>query len=255
MKVAALYDIHGNVPALNAVLEELETVQPDLILIGGDTVFGPMPAQTLAALDRFGERVRHIYGNGDRDVVQAFDGHSSSLDLSPAGRKEADWVAGQLTREQRDFLATLPAQIEVTIEGLGRIVFCHATVRNDLEIFTPKSPVERVQTFFAGVEQDIVVCGHTHIQFEMSVNSVRIVNAGSVGMPYADQHGAYWLLLDSQGYEFKRTDYDREAAAEVIKSCGSPDAQNFVNDYVLNLPSTAESLVAIEKLALTYNKW
>ncbi|GMA51346.1 DeoR family transcriptional regulator [Alicyclobacillus contaminans] len=219
MKIAALYDIHGNLPALNAVIEELKEVQPDLIVVGGDIVSGPMPGQTLERLSLLGNQVHFIRGNGDREVVMAFDGKPLPA-MSEKGRQKTHWVAEQLTRSQRDFLSQLPEQITLRVDGLGDVLFCHATPRSDEEIFTPITSQERLTTIFTGIEQKIVVCGHTHMQFERRVGRVHILNAGSVGMPFADQPGAYWLLLSPLGCEFRRTTYDGEAAAKEIRASG-----------------------------------
>ncbi|HTK11391.1 MAG TPA: metallophosphoesterase family protein [Ktedonobacteraceae bacterium] len=252
MKIAALYDIHGNLPALNAVLEELKEVQPDLIVVGGDIVSGPFPEQTLERLFQLGAQVRAIRGNGDREVVLAFDGQPIKRhylpDASEKALEEIHWVAKQLTRSQRDFLAALPEQLELQVEGLGRILFCHATPRNDEEIFTPITPDERLGTLFSAVTQESVVCGHTHIQFERHIGDLHILNAGSVGMPYADQPGAYWLLLSPQGYEFRRTAYDVERAAQVIRASGNPHAQAFAEENVLQVPTAAEATEHFERL-------
>ncbi|MDU0073845.1 MULTISPECIES: metallophosphoesterase family protein [Bacillus] len=88
MKIAALYDIHGNLPALNALLKELEDVKPDLIVIGGDIVSGPMPKQTLERIFSLTDKVRFIRGNGDREVVMAFDGKNSHLQCQKRVDKE-----------------------------------------------------------------------------------------------------------------------------------------------------------------------
>jgi len=249
MKIAALYDIHGNLPALNAVLEELKAVQPDLIVVGGDIVSGPMPGQALERLFLLGDQVRSIRGNGDREAVMAFDGLPLSPDLPEEVREVTRWVAGQLTRSQRDFLATLPEQLVLHVEGLGSVLFCHATVRNDEEIFTPITLTERLNVIFSHVEQEIVVCGHTHMQFERCVGNLRILNAGSVGMPYADRPGAYWLLLSPQGYEFRWTGYDGEAVAQEIRVSGYPQAQEFAEENVLKVPPAAEVAKIFERMA------
>ena len=257
MRVAALYDIHGNLPALNAVLDELEKVQPDLIVVGGDIVSGPLPAQTLERLLQLGDRARFIRGNNDREVVLAFDGQPVTRKYLPApsekGREEMRWTAGQLTRSHRDFLAALPEQFEAEIDGLGRVLFCHATPSSDEEVFTPITSVERLGSIFSGVEQKIVICGHTHMQFELHVNHLRVLNAGSVGMPFADQPGAYWLLLGSEGCEFRRTAYDGEAAARQIRASGSPQGQEFIQTFieenVLNIPSAAVMTENLERIA------
>ncbi|GCE07098.1 metallophosphoesterase family protein [Dictyobacter aurantiacus] len=249
MKIAALYDIHGNLPALNAVLSELEEVRSDLIVVGGDIVSGPMPSQTLERLVALGDRVRFIRGNGDREVVMIFDGQPLPPAMSEEVRVITSWVAGQFTRSQRDFLAALPERITLSISGLGDILFCHATPRNDEEIFTTNSPRERLATIFAGVQTPIVVCGHTHVQFEIPFEGLRIINSGSVGMPYADQPGAYWLLLDEQGPHFRRTPYDLQAAAQAIEASGYPQAHEFATENVLTVPTAAEAMEIFERLA------
>lgn len=249
MKIAALYDIHGNLPALNAVLEELKEVQPDLIVVGGDIVSGPMPAQTLERLSQLGDQVRAIRGNGDRETVMACDGQPLSPRMSEEGREVTRWVAEQLTRSQRDFLAELPEQLLLQVAGLERLLFCHATTRNDEEIFTPITPEAQLSVIFSGVEQEIVICGHTHMQFERRIGNLRILNAGSVGMPYADQPGAYWLLLSPQGYKFRRTPYDGEAAAQAIRASGYPQAEEFAEENILKVPTAAEATEIFEHIA------
>jgi predicted phosphodiesterase len=259
MKIAALYDIHGNLPALNAVLAELDEVQPDLILVGGDIVSGPLPAQTLARLAQCGDKVQiqSIRGNGDREIVAAFDQQPPQRQylppMSDSVQQEARWVADQLTPAQRDLLAQLPEKLSFDIDGLGSVLFCHATPHNDEELFTPITPATRLQTIFSGVEQSIVVCGHTHMQFELHIDNLRILNAGSVGMPYADQPGAYWLLLSPQGYEFRRTAYDGTAAAQEIRTSGNPLAQEFAEENVLNVPTVREAMETFEQMAAAYH--
>jgi putative phosphoesterase len=247
MRIAALYDIHGNLPALNAVLEELEGVRPDLVVVGGDMVSGPMPRQTLERLGQLGNRLRALRGNADREVVAAFDSLPSAL-RTP--EEVTRWTAQQLERSQRDFLAQLPEQITLHVEGFGDVLFCHATPRSDEEIFTPITPQERLNTIFTGIEQQLVVCGHTHIQFERQVGGVRIVNAGSVGMPYADCPGAYWLLIGPEGSEFRRTEYDVETAAQQVRESGYPQAQDFAEENVLKVPTAAEAAEIFERMAM-----
>src|SRR6266567_3026839 len=146
MRIAALYDIHGNLPALNAVLEELDGVRPDLVVVGGDIVSGPMPRQTLERLGQLGNRVCSLRGNADREVVAAFDGLPFTPKMPEEVREVTRWTAQQLEQPQRDFLAQLPEQITLHVEGLGDVLFCHATPRSDEEIFTPITPQERLNT-------------------------------------------------------------------------------------------------------------
>jgi putative phosphoesterase len=191
LKVAALYDIHGNLPALDAVLAEVDA---DVILVGGDFVMGPWPAETYERLRALDGDVRFIRGNADREVVAEQPG------LAPPQLME--FVRAKLSPEQLNFLRSLPLT-----ETIGRTLFCHATPRNDEEIFTRDSPDERWAVALAGVHADVVVCGHTHVQFDRRIGDIRLVNAGSIGMPYEREPGAYWALLDGTDVQLRRTEY------------------------------------------------
>lgn len=248
MKIAALYDIHGNLPALKAVLKELESIQPDVIVVGGDIVSGPMPSQTLECLLQLTGNVVALRGNADREVVSAFNEQSSSLKLPEEVREVTQWVAQHIEQNQRNFLASLPEQVTLSVEGIGEVLFCHATPYSDEEIFTPRTPQERLRLLFQNVEQQIVVCGHTHMQFKLHINRVRVLNAGSVGMPYADRPGAYWLLLGPEGSEFRRTAYDLEAAAQAVRTSGYPQAQDFAEENVLKVPTAEEAMAVFERM-------
>jgi len=254
MKVAALYDIHGNLPALNALLAELENEKPDLIVIGGDIVSGPMPSQVLERLIQLDTPVRFIRGNGDREVVAAFDGEPLPPEMSEAGRETTVWVSKQLNRSQRDFLSQLPPTLPLFIEGLGEVLFCHASPASDEDIFTPLTPEERLFPLFQEISQRIVICGHTHIQFERQISDILILNAGSVGMPYADKPGAYWLLLGPNGYEHRWTPYDVEAASNEIMISTEPHAQEFVEENVRQPPTAQEAMEILERMARSSKK-
>lgn len=185
MRAAALYDIHGNLPALEAVLAEVP--EDAVIVVGGDIAAGPFPAETLARLRGLGGRVRWLRGNADRELTPSEKGEAVPEDV--------EWVRSRLAPEELAFLYGLPPTCALDLEGPGRVLFCHATPRSDAEIFTELTPEERVAPHFAGVEADLVVCGHTHTQFERMIAGIRVVNAGSVGMAYENEPGAYWALL------------------------------------------------------------
>jgi putative phosphoesterase len=191
--VAALYDIHGNLAALEAVLAEV----PDdaMIVVGGDVCAGgDRPSDTLARLRALGDRVAWLRGNSDREL------HPGEEGLAPP--EVVEEARSRLSEEEIEFLYGLPPT-----QRIGDVLYCHASPRNDLDIFTERTPEERIAFLFDGLEGlDIatVVCGHTHTQYERTVAGVRVVNAGSVGMPYEDEPGAYWLL----DLEHRRTPYD-----------------------------------------------
>jgi putative phosphoesterase len=180
MQVATLYDLHGNLRALEAVLREI----PDeaTIVVGGDVCAGGAhPSETLERLRALGERVLWLRGNADRELTPGEEG------LAPLEVIEETRAA--LTAEQIAFLNRLPLAVQI-----GGMLFCHATPRNDVDIFTERTPEERIADLFADVDADVVVCGHTHTQFERMIGGKRVINSGSVGMPYEDAPGAYWTL-------------------------------------------------------------
>src|SRR2546421_5907362 len=189
MRVAVVSDIHGNLPALEAVLEEIQREPVDLIVSCGDVCSGPMPSQTIDRLKRL-EGTRFVHGNADRGVVAAFDGTEKPRLPGPA----ADWCASQITREQRDFLASFEDAVGLEIDGLGRVLLCHASPRNDLDIVFDATPDERVREYIAGANADLIVSGHTHMQFDRRVGGGRLGNPRRVGMPPEDA-GAFLALL------------------------------------------------------------
>jgi diadenosine tetraphosphatase ApaH/serine/threonine PP2A family protein phosphatase len=137
-------------------------------------------------------------------------------------------------------MSNWPLTLRLKVEGIGDVLFCHATPRNDFELFTKQTPVERVRPMLEDTAA-LVVCGHTHMQFDRMVGAVRVVNAGSVGMPFSRPAGAYWLLLDGS-VEFRRTMYDTGAAAARLRSTGYPQVEDLVVRYVVDPPSEAETL-------------
>lgn len=245
MIVAALYDIHGNLPALDAVLEEIDILGVDRLVIGGDVAYGPFLRQTLERLMALGERVTWLRGNTDRELVACFDGDASLLpdDLRQAG----EWEARQITSVHRDFLASLPFQQVLNVIGLGETLFCHASPRSDIESLTAATSPERLRRILANVTQKTVVCGHTHAQFDRSVDGVRVINAGSVGLPN-DEPGAYWALLGPT-VELQRTPYNRALTVSLIQASGHPLAETFV-EMLEHPASAAEATTFFEEMAL-----
>jgi len=202
LRVAALFDIHGNLPALEAVLEEAEA---DLLVAGGDVTGGAFPADTVERLRALGDGVRWLRGNLERELVELPPPREAG---PPPG--ELERIRKSLTEEQLAFLYGLPQQVELDVDGLGRVLFCHATPRNDVEIVTQLTPDERLGRILEGVAADVVVAGHTHMQDDRRVAGIRWINAGSVGMPYEDSAGAYWALLGPE-VELRRSGYDAAA--------------------------------------------
>jgi len=205
--VAALYDVHGNLPALEAVLAELEREPVDTIVVGGDVLWGPYGNECVSLLAAAGGRF--LAGNCERDV------------LNPASEKD-HWCHAGLDRRTSELAAAWPASMELAIDGLGDVFFCHATPRSDTEIVTALTSDGELADALAGVSADMVVGGHTHVRLDRSVpGAPRLLNPGSVGLPYAGEPGAFWALL-GPAVDFRRTSYDTDHALEQLRAPGFP---------------------------------
>jgi predicted phosphodiesterase len=201
VRVAALYDIHGNLPALEAVLADVERAGVDEIVWGGDVAAGPMPVATLARMRVLGGRC--VSGNADRQMVEDFD------------------AGGASTLGRAIDRAGFEPTVSLDIDGLGPTLFCHGSPRSDLEDITRATPEERFAPMVAGVTEPVIVCGHTHQQFDRRLAGRRVINAGSVGMPYEGAAAAFWALL-GPAVELRRTDYD---VAPLIASLSAEDRE------------------------------
>jgi putative phosphoesterase len=221
VRVAALYDVHGNLPALEAVLAEVAAAGVEKIVCGGDVVAGPFPRECLERL-RTHDAV-FVRGNADRE-------------LSP-------WLTEQLPADAQTFLSQLPH-----VRSLDGVLYCHGSPRRDDEILTRVSPPERLAAVLEGVEERLVVCGHTHVQFDVRSGSIRVVNAGSVGMPYEGRRGAFWALLDGMAVELRHTPYAVEAAVTAIRATEYPDAEQ-LGTWLLEPADPDEASTYFESIA------
>jgi putative phosphoesterase len=205
VRVAAISDIHGNLPALEAVLAEIDEEGVDEIVVVGDTAHGPWPAEVLDLLVERGARA--VRGNADREVIERSDRYGP---LAP-------WSADRLGERRLEVARGWPLAVELQVDGLGSVLVCHSTPTSEDPIYTRITPDGELDAIFESVDTDVVVCGHTHMQYDRTLASgLRIVNPGSVGLPYEGARGAYWALLGPD-VEFRRTEYDVEAAVAAIE--------------------------------------
>lgn len=225
MRVAALCDVHGNVPALEAVLVDLDKLDVDAIVFGGDIASGPLPRETVELV----QSLDAVCVRGNADVL-------ASPAMNPEWDAARRWVEQQLDPEQIRWLADLPFSWSA-----DEALYVHANPIDTEEVVTERTPEERVAEFVRGVEESRVVTGHIHIQFTREVGGIEWIGAGSVGMPYEDAPGAYWALIDDE-VEFRRTEYDYERAATAIRASGHPMADEFADENVLQVPSREEAL-------------
>ncbi len=188
MRILALYDIHGNVEALDAVLADPAAADPDAVVVGGDVVPGRFAAEALARIDALAVPVHRVRGNGERESGD------------PA-------------------LGAWPPT--VTLDG---VLFCHATPRDDEELLTRISTADRWTRALQGTSAPLVVAGHTHQQDDREVGDVRFVNAGSVGLPYEGPPGdARWALITDGVPTLHRTAYDAPGAGRRMLDGGALD--------------------------------
>ncbi|MGP4005283.1 metallophosphoesterase family protein [Streptomyces sp. 4N124] len=232
-RVAVLSDVHGVLPALEAVLAEPEIAAADRIVLTGDIAAGPQPVEVLDLLRKQGDRVLWLAGNADRELVEYRRGERDSIP-DPI----APFAADQLRPDQVDFLAGLPKTLTLDIHGLGKVLFCHATPRDDAEVVLVDSRPARWAEVFADLDDTIrtVVCGHTHMPYVRLAHGRLVVNPGSVGMPYG-RPGAHWCLL-GPGVDLRVTPYDIQAAtARLTAESAYADIAEWA-DYFLNARAT-----------------
>ena len=247
MKIAALYDTHGNLPALEAVLAEISGEDFDAIVIGGDVIPGPLPSETIARLRGIDQPLYCLQGNGEREILAMRAGiHTGTV---PARFREVmQWAVDALTDADARWIAQWGRTFTLAMPGVGEVLFCHATPRNDTEIFTRVTPDDVLRPIFDHLGVSLVVCGHTHMPFVRQIGPTRVINAGSVGMPYGEP-GAYWLALGSD-IELRRTTYDLDRAAARIAASAYPHAEQFAQQHVRQPPSVEQMLEAFSKVQL-----
>jgi putative phosphoesterase len=221
LKVAALYDVHGMPGALEAVLGDVTAERVDVVVFGGDLVAGPFPRQTL-------DLARSVEAQGVRGNCE---------------RLPDPWTRRHLDRDDLRWLAELP--LTLSLDG---VLYCHAAPDDDSKLTTALTPEEVLESTFASSEEAVVVIGHTHHQFDRLAGEHRIVNAGSVGMPYEDEVAAFWALIDGGEPSFRRTAFDVERAAVDIRESGWPDAGDFVAENLLAAASRDEAIAHFERL-------
>jgi putative phosphoesterase len=200
--------VHGNAPALAAVLEELERERPDLVVFCGDLTWGSLPQETLALVRGMDVAARFVRGNADRMVGVETEGRGP-------------WMTSRHAAADIAFLATFESTVTIDLDGLGRTCFAHGSPRSDEECVTARTPDERVREFTEGVDASVFVTAHTHMQFDRQVAGVRLMNPGSVGLPYETEPGAYWAMLGPD-VELRRTSYDTDVAIAQMRATDDP---------------------------------
>jgi predicted phosphodiesterase len=231
--VAALADVHGNAPALEAVLAEVEAAAPDIVVFCGDLTWGSLPRETLALVRALRIPSRFVRGNGDRAVGTLLEGRG-------------EWMAAMHPPEDTEFVGGFEDTVSVDVAGLGPTCFCHGSPRSDIECVTERTSAERVREFMVGVDERVVVTAHVHVQYDRVVDGVRLLSPGSVGLPYEGQRGAYWALLGPD-VDLRRTEYDVDAAVARMRATDDPAVETIVG-MMLEPPAREEAIEHAEEV-------
>lgn len=210
-----MYDVHAMPWALEAVLAEVDA---DAIVFGGDYLYGPYPRETVATIRALDAQV--LRGNCE-DLAE-------------------DWERAQLAPEDLAWLKALP--LATTVDG---VLYCHAAPTGNLPITTAITPEDAVRRTFAGVEGTVVI-GHTHHQFDRDFGDLRVVNAGSVGMPYEGEVAAFWTLVEDGEPNFRHTPIDVERAITETRTSGWPQAQGFADENLLVAQDRDDAIAHLE---------
>lgn len=244
-RVAVMSDVHANIAALTAVLADIELADVDRVVSCGDLTWGSHPDETIALMRGLGTRALFVRGNGERAVLEISDGRREAE--SP---REA-WVPARHSASSLEFVAAIPFSVVIEITGLGPVRFCHGSPRSDTELVTPTTPDERFAQLSAGLDEQVLVTGHTHLQFDRWVAGRRSVNPGSVGLPYHDGEPgtAYWALLGPD-VTLRQTRYDLVAALEAGVGSGDPAADK-VADMLMSPPSPNQIMAETEGLVFS----
>lgn len=248
---AFLSDIHANVPAFEAVLAELADEPVDALVLNGDITWGTFPTETVDLIRQARKRFAHVVmvrGNGDRALLELAGGVRS------ASRPREDWMLGAHRPSDVELLRTVVFQADIAIRGLGVIRSCHGSPRADIETITPATPIERLAEATVDVDTDVLLTGHTHLQFRRPVSGLPTItmscNPGSVGIPYgAPKPGAYWLRVDPHHdypFDFRVTDYDLDRYIDDMLGTDDP-AREKIADALLRPPSTEEIVAHAER--------
>jgi putative phosphoesterase len=240
--VAVLSDVHGVLPALDAVLAEPAVDAADLVVVAGDHTWGPQPCEVLDRLVGLGDRAVLVRGNADRELLQMARGLDVGLDDDPL----SVWGAAQLGADHLALLESMPEQVTLDLPGFGLVRFCHATPRDDAEVVLVDSRLERWDEVLADLPDEVgtVVCGHTHMPFLRLVDRRLVVNPGSVGLPYGHA-GASWVVLSDGQVTFGRTPLDVDRLVrDVVDGSGWPDVEAWADETFRRPASDVDALAA-----------
>ena len=217
--IAVISDIHGNLSALQAVLQDLDRLGPSQVIVAGDLALGgPRPAECVELVRRRGYPA--IRGNTDEWLSAAPDAITDAI----------SWASAQLSDADRRYLAGLPFLWRLPHEA-GDLVVVHATPWSVSDVVPPDAPEPLFRRVFAETEAAAVAYGHIHIAYVRELGDKLLVNPGSVGLPFDGDQRASYATLGVEGERWRamlhRVPYDVAAAVGALRSSGNPEAERF----------------------------
>lgn len=229
--------MHGNAPAFAAVVAEIRARRPDLVVNCGDLTWGSLPRETLALARELAAEVPCIFvrGNAERALLELADAE----DTDSATDRER-WMLAQHTADDLELLRGFVSTAVVDLAGLGSVRFCHGSPLSDEDCVTPITPEERLRPLIAGMDEDVLVTAHIHVQFDRHVAGIRSLNPGSVGLPYEGRPGAYWALLGDD-VELLRTEYELSESTALYRATDDPLVETMVE--MLEQPATRDEAI------------
>ena len=225
MKIAVLSDIHGNMEALNAVMEDIENQNCDRIFVLGDIAMaGPQPKQAILHFihKQNDKRYTIIQGNTDKMIGNfTSDLYYELKEVAPIMAEALKCDVHELSNMEKAFLLTLPSQKEVTIEKV-KFLLVHGSPRKNNEDILPTTRLDEVEKMLKHVTADVILCGHTHIPCGFQTKSKKtVINAGSVGRPFTEDPKACYLTIKVKDgtceYEHHFVEYDKIAAYNKLR--------------------------------------
>jgi putative phosphoesterase len=240
MRIAALFDIHGNLPALEAVINSLASEQIDAVVVGGDTAWGPQTGECLDRLAALPQELHWVIGNCDREVLDTRAGGVPASEM-------VQFTAEHLTDRHFDLLRRSQPTVTLSTSDEEPLLFCHGSPRADTDVITRISPAARVLPMLVGTN-GIVIGGHTHQQFDRTFDGRRFLNGGSVGLPYEGEPDAYWLLIGDD-FEMRQTSYNADEAIDAMRATGFPSFDPIFGDALIAPVSPEEATKALEEQA------
>ncbi|MBS4760422.1 MAG: metallophosphoesterase family protein [Clostridium sp.] len=228
MKIAIISDIHGNIQALEAVMQNIKQEKCEKIFCLGDLAMaGPEPSKTIDKIKELQKTTDFILIQGNTDeMIANCDNQILHMlkENNPIMANALQSDIQEISEEQKLFLRNLPKQKETEIEGL-KILLVHGSPRKNNENIYPDLKIEEVEEMISQTDADIIFCGHTHMPCGYQTNTKQtVVNVGSIGRPFSEEPKSCYAVLEINNKEFSIKhnfiNYDFKTAAEILKERG-----------------------------------